>query len=135
MLKGNDCIGLQDLANNMQNCYCVLRSIDMLNEVNHQGSQLMIMHRLPGHLQNRWRKAVSDLQKNVDRAPKFAYLMKFVLESAKEANGPLYGVNKHTSFNEEVKNGKPAVSKSDHNKCPQSTALGDSYEAISESYG
>lgn len=123
VLKGNDCIGLRDLADDMQNCYCVLRSIDMLNEVDHQGGLLKIMHRLPGHLQNRWRKAVSDLRKNVDRAPKFADLMKFVLESAEEANDPVYGVNKHTSFNEEVKNSKHAASKSDHNKRPQSTAL------------
>lgn len=130
VLKGNDCIGLRDLADDTQNCYCILRSIDMLNEVDNQGCLLTIMHRLLDHLQNRWRKAVSDLQKNVDRAPKFADMMKFVLESAEEANDPVYGMNEHTRFNKEVKNSKLEASKSNHSKTPSVYSLGNSYRTI-----
>ena len=53
-IKANDCKGLQDLADDLQNCSSVLTSIKMMNEIDHQKGLLHIVSRLPQFLQSRW---------------------------------------------------------------------------------
>ena len=63
--KAADQEQLRDLADDMQNCFCILQSIHMLNEIDHQSGLLKIIERLPSTLRFRWRKLVADLKKGM----------------------------------------------------------------------
>ena len=67
IIKGTDKAAdqeqLRDLTDDMQNCFCILQSIHILNEIDHQSGLLKIIERLPSTLRFRWRKLVTDLKK------------------------------------------------------------------------
>jgi hypothetical protein len=95
-IKNNDSKGLRYMADDMQTSYCVLESIGMTNEIDHQRGLLRIVQRLPPFLQTRWRKTVADLKRE-DRTPRFNDLLRFVISAAEEVNDPTYGTNSLTS--------------------------------------
>lgn len=90
-LRTNDVRALQEFADTMRACKETLQAMNMLSEVDTQKSLPKIVERLPGYLQNRWRRQAVTTRRAYGRYPDFAHLVKFVDDAAEEANDPVFG--------------------------------------------
>jgi len=90
VLDARDGDSLQEFADNLRCCKetCAQGSTQ---EINSQGVMVKVVERLPAYLQTRWRKNVGDVRRLKDRMPDVGELVKFVEDSAEEANDPVYG--------------------------------------------
>ena len=90
VLKLSDSEALQDLSDELLNCYETLQAMDKLVEIDSQRCLVKIVRKLPVYLQNQWRKRAHDISKFVGRAH-IRDLVEFVKDSAEVANDPIFG--------------------------------------------
>ena len=91
ILDNWDSDGLQEFADNLRCCKETLEAMGNAQEINGQRVLVKVVERLPAYLQVRWRKSVGDIRRVKGRMPDFCELVKFVENSAEEANDPVYG--------------------------------------------
>jgi len=91
-IKPMDRQSLQNLADDLVNCYDTLKAMACLSEVNNQKTLVKIIERLPAYLQHRWRKQVSGIRRATSQ-PNFEHVVTFARQAAEEVNDPVYGIN------------------------------------------
>ena len=92
VIRNNEGNRLQELADDLRSCKETLEAMKKLEEIDTRRSMVRIVERLPQFLQGRWRKLVAKTLEATGRYPSIANLMRFVLEAAREATDPVFGV-------------------------------------------
>jgi hypothetical protein len=110
-IKNNDYIALMDFADDIRNCIDTLNAAGLIAEISTQGSLLLIVEKLPHHLQLRWRREACELQSRFSRLPTIDDISNFISHASQEANDPIYGrlgipSSKTTSTNFKFKGAK-----------------------------
>ena len=89
-IKASDREGLQDFADELVNCSEMLNAMNRLSELNNQRTLVMIVQRLPVHLQNRWKREAYNISKRSGKT-NIQDVVNFVVNVAAEANDPVCG--------------------------------------------
>jgi hypothetical protein len=79
-----------DFADDIRNCIDTLSAAGLIAEISTQGSLLLIVEKLPYHLQLRWRREACELQSRSSRLPTIDDIY-FISRASQEANDPIYG--------------------------------------------
>jgi hypothetical protein len=111
VIKNNDCIALMDFADDIRNCIDTLNAAGLIAEISTQGSLLLIVEKLPYHLQLRWKMEACELQSRSSTLPTIDDISYFISHASQEANDPIYGrlgipSSKTTSTNFRFKSAK-----------------------------
>jgi hypothetical protein len=91
VIKANDKLHLQQLADDLGCCKQTLAAMNACNEINNQATLLKIIERLPVFLQTRWKREVRLIRAKYDRSPNIDDVVAFVKDAAAEINDPVYG--------------------------------------------
>ena len=89
-IKASDREGLQDSADELVNCSEMLIAMNRLSELNNQRTLVMIVQRLPVHIQNRWKREAYIISKRSGKT-NIQDVVNFVVNVAAEANDPVFG--------------------------------------------
>ena len=93
---------LQSLADEIDNAACVMKKLDLLNEIDNNTVIKCIVEKLPIYAQNKWRKRATQMMRQKGAYPNFDSLVNFVGELADTANDPVYGVSSSSSSSSKV---------------------------------
>ena len=113
-LKGNDRIGLRDLADDVRNCYETLRAIKQ-TECGTPEKAMSVVKRLPYHLQNQYRKEAMKYTSRFFQYPGLEMLADFLDQAARQANDPLFSSLNENSESKIQSKRKEVASKASFN--------------------
>ena len=119
-LKGNDRIGLRDLADDVRNCYETLRAIKQ-TECGTPEKAMSVVKRLPYHLQNQYRKEAMKYVSRFYQYPGLEMLADFLDQAARQANDPLFSILNETTESKNQNRRKEVASKASFNTQVKST--------------
>ena len=92
--------GIQTLADELSQCYLVLKQMGKAAEIESQRCISEIVDRLPKYIRDRWRRQAQDIKDERNRFPCFEEFMKFVSKEARYSNCPVYGEKSRSPSNQ-----------------------------------
>lgn len=123
-LKGNDKIGLRDLADDVRNCYETLHACNQ-SDCGTPEKAMLVVKRLPFHLQNQYRKEAMKYTDRYSQYPGLGMLADFLDQAARQANDPLFSILNETNESKNQNKRKENVSKASFNTQVKSASSSD----------
>ncbi|XP_071088920.1 uncharacterized protein [Haliotis cracherodii] len=90
-IKYDDSQKLKKFSVFLTKCLHAMKNITHMSVLNHAPNLQAIVHKLPSHLQNRWRDRVTKCHIISSRSMEFKDLVEFIDFAAKSANEPVFG--------------------------------------------
>ena len=90
-IGSHDKAGLRSFADDIRNCKETLDAMGHIEEISTQRVMVTIVERLPSYLRNRWITQARKIKKKNSKPPTIDNLVEFIIDSAEEANDPVYG--------------------------------------------
>ena len=98
---------IQQLADDLNQCYLVLKEMGKAQEVESQRCISEVVDRLPKYIRDRWRRQAQDIKDNKRRFPCFEEFMNFVAKEARYSNCPVYGEKARSNNNQSSQSSQP----------------------------
>ena len=90
MIKPGDREGLQELADDLENCEMTLKAAGRMTQLNNEDRLVKILERCPNFVKSRWQSRVQDIRSR-QREPTVEDVRRLIRMVSKEKNDPVFG--------------------------------------------